>query len=189
MQKELAELLNKDLYRYGIKKESELSWMGRFELYGYRYTKWLRRCRYYKEQRKVLRFLYARIQLHVLSQRYGIHMSYGTEIGPGLYLGHAGNIVINEKAHIGKNVNIAQGVTIGIANGGKKPGVPTIGNDVWIGTNAVLAGGIVIGDDVMIAPNTFVNFDVPSHAIVVSQKASVIFRQSATENYINNKVE
>lgn len=42
-----------------------------------------------------------------------------------------------------------------------KKGVPTIGNDVWIGPNAVVVGGITIGDNVLIAANSFVNFDVP----------------------------
>lgn len=30
-----------------------------------------------------------------------------------------------------------------------------------------MIGKIVIGDDVMIAPNSFVNFDVPSHSLVI----------------------
>jgi serine O-acetyltransferase len=30
-----------------------------------------------------------------------------------------------------------------------------------------------VGNDVMIAPNTFVNFDVPDHSIVVENPASI----------------
>ena len=49
---------------------------------------------------------------------------------------------------------------------GKRKGTPTIGNRVWIGVGAVIVGNINIGDDVIIAPNSFVNIDIPSHSIV-----------------------
>ena len=41
-----------------------------------------------------------------------------------------------------------------------------IGNDVWIGVQATIVGKIVIGDDVLIAPNSYVNCDIPSHSVV-----------------------
>ena len=44
--------------------------------------------------------------------------------------------------------------------------MPTIGNDVWIGVNATIVGKVSIGDDVLIAPNAFVNCDIPSHSVV-----------------------
>ena len=59
---------------------------------------------------------------------------------------------------------------------------------MWIGTNAVIVGKITIGDDVMIAPNAFVNFDVPSHSIVVGNPGKVSHKDNATEFYINNEV-
>ena len=42
----------------------------------------------------------------------------------------------------------------------------TIGNDVWIEVNATIVGKVSIGDDVLIAPNVFVNCDIPSHSVV-----------------------
>lgn len=36
----------------------------------------------------------------------------------------------------------------------------------------------------MIAPNTFVNFDVPSDSIVVGAKAKIISKEDATKGYI-----
>ena len=186
----LQKLINADLYRYGgITKEAELSFMGRKELYGYQYTKVLRKCRFYKDHNAKLRFYYYRLWLAKLSLKYGFQISYATDIGPGLYLGHSGSIVVNSLAKIGKNVNLAQGVTIGLANGGQHPGVPVIGDNVWIGANATVVGGISIGNDVMIAPNTFVNFDVPDHSIVVAQRAEIIHRNPATEKYVENLAE
>ncbi|CEJ68283.1 hypothetical protein BN1195_00565 [Chryseobacterium oranimense G311] len=51
--------------------------------------------------------------------KYGYQIYPETEIGEGFYLGHWGSLVINPKAKIGKNCNIAQGVTIGQQNRGK----------------------------------------------------------------------
>ena len=121
--------------------------------------------------------------------KFGFQISWGTTIGEGFYLGHLGNIIINSEAVIGKNVNIAQGVTIGISNRGKTKGVPTIGDDVWIGANSTIVGGIKIGNNVLIAPNTFVNFDVPSNSVVVGSKATIISNEFATKNYIDNRIE
>lgn len=120
--------------------------------------------------------------------KYGFQIYPETEIGEGFYLGHWGALVINPKTKIGRNCNIAQGVTIGQANRGKNIGVPTIGNEVWIGANAVVVGGIHIGDDVLIAPNAYVNTDVPSHSVVMGNPATIIPKEHATEGYINHKV-
>jgi serine O-acetyltransferase len=65
--------------------------------------------------------------------KYGFQIYPETQIGEGFYLGHWGTVVINPKTKIGKNCNIAQGVTIAQANRGKNEGVPEIGNEVWIG--------------------------------------------------------
>lgn len=108
--------------------------------------------------------------------------------GEGLYIGHPYCITINPKAVFGKNVNIHKGVTVGQENRGKRKGVPTIGNEVWIGINSTIVGNITIGDDVLIAPNTFVNRDIPSHSIVFGNPCIIKPSDHATEGYINNKI-
>jgi len=120
------------------------------------------------------------------SIKYGYQINRNCTIGYGLYLGHRGSVVINGKAVLGNNINIANGVTIGETPRGKLKGVPTIGNNVWIGANAVIVGRVNIGDDVLIAPNAFVNFDVPSHSIVIGNPGKVIARENATEGYLQN---
>lgn len=121
--------------------------------------------------------------------KYGFQIYPETQIGEGLYLGHWGALVINPKAKIGKNCNIAQGVTIGQQNRGKNEGFPEIGDEVWIGPNAVIVGGIKIGNNVLVAPNSFVNFDVPDNCVVMGNPAQMTPKDSATEGYINNKIE
>lgn len=49
-------------------------------------------------------------------------------------------------------------------------------------------GKIVIGDDVLIAPNTYVNCDIPSHSIVFGNPCIIKHCENATDGYINNKV-
>lgn len=77
---------------------------------------------------------------------------------------------------------------IGQENRGKRKGTPIIGNEVWIGANAVIVGNVKIGNDVLIAPLSYVNFDVPDHSIVVGNPAKIISKEFATKDYINNKI-
>lgn len=132
--------------------------------------------------------LWYKWRLHQMQKVLHISIPIKTEIGEGLYIGHTGRVVISSLAVIGKNFNIAAGGTIGKENRGPREGAPTIGNEVWIGTNAVVVGKITIGSDVMIAPNAYVNFDVPDHSIVIGNPATIIHRDNATENYVMNKV-
>lgn len=48
----------------------------------------------------------------------------------------------------------------------------------------LMCTNIKIGNDVLIAPNTFVNFDVPDHSIVIGNPAKIIHRENATEGHI-----
>lgn len=120
--------------------------------------------------------------------KYGFQIYPETQIGAGLYFGHWGSLVINPKVKIGKNCNIAQGVTIAQANRGKNEGVPEIGNEVWIGPNAVIVGKIKIGNNVLIAPNAYVNFDVPENSVVIGNPGIITAKINATEGYINHKI-
>lgn len=120
---------------------------------------------------------------------YGLEISYGANIGEGLYLGHAFNITVNPNAVIGKNCNLHRGVLIGQENRGRRKGAPTIGDRVWIGVNAAVVGNINIGDDVLIAPLSYVNCDVPSHSIVLGNPCVVKHKDNATEDYIINQVK
>ena len=57
-----------------------------------------------------------------------------------------------------------------------KGGVPTIGDDVYIGPGAKIFGGIKIGNNVRIGANCVVFEDVPDNATVVLQKPRVIIK-------------
>lgn len=132
----------------------------------------------------ILKFLY-RILFKLSSIMNHIELSGDTKIGGGLYIGHPYSITINPAAILGENINIHKGVTIGQENRGKRKGTPIIGNCVWIGINSTIVGKIIIGDDVLIAPNTYVNCDIPSHSIVFGNPCIIKHCENATEGYIN----
>jgi acetyltransferase-like isoleucine patch superfamily enzyme len=50
-----------------------------------------------------------------------------------------------------------------------------IGNNVWIGAGASILDGVVIGNGVIITPNSMVSSRVPDNAIVQGNPAKVIF--------------
>jgi len=104
----------------------------------------------------------------------GISIPYNCNIGPGMLIGHFSGIMIAGNVKIGKNCTLHQGVTIGLAGREGEKGVPTLGNDVFIGAGAVVLGKIKIGDSVAIGANAVVSDDMPDNAVVVGNKAKII---------------
>ena len=87
---------------------------------------------------------------------------------------------------IGNNVNLAQGITVSALNHNfedttrriDEQGISTkpvvIGDDVWIGANAVILPGVTIGHHVVVAAGAVVTKDVPPHSIVAGVPAKLI---------------
>lgn len=103
----------------------------------------------------------------------GIQLFFGTQIGEGLTFGHFSCIVINGGTVIGKNCTIFQGVTIGSVRG-PKGGVPVIGNNVVIASEAQVIGGIKIGNNVMVGSGAVVVSDIPDNSVVVGNPGKVV---------------
>ena len=49
-----------------------------------------------------------------------------------------------------------------------------IGNDVWIGCNAIILRGVAVGNGAVIGANAVVNKDVPPYAVVAGSPAKII---------------
>ncbi len=113
----------------------------------------------------------------------GISLPYSATIGSQFYIGHFGGIIINSKAVIGNNCNISQGVTIGISGVREHRGIPIIGNNVYIGANAVIAGNLHIGDNVVIGANSLVVDSVEPNVTVVGVPAKKV-SDNNSEPYI-----
>lgn len=162
-------------YRVGLK-----SFVLKYRQHNLQFAFWYRRYQRYAG-------FYTKFMLYRMSRKYGLEISTKAQIGRGLYLGHPYNIMVGEGVILGNNVNLHKGCTIGRTNRGNI-GSPCIGNNVFIGINATIVGNIHIGDDVLIAPNSYVNIDIPDHSVVIGNPATVHFNEKATEGYINFRI-
>jgi serine O-acetyltransferase len=184
----LWQTLRADVYRYRGKTDTHALMSAYLRDPGFRFTYYLRKVAFYSKKKKsygVVAYIYNRLRLTHYRFKYGFDISPVTSIGPGLYIGHFGGVVISPFAILGSNVNIAQGVTIGAASRGAKKGAPTLEDRVWVGANAIIVGKVVIGHDALIAPGAYVNFDVPSMSVVLGNPGKVI-SQTGSIGYVNN---
>jgi len=180
-------LIKADLYRHagrsGIKGFSE-AWF----LSGFRYTFLFRKVQQHRKYS--IPGIFFRLLLRRYSYKYGFQINPRAQIGEGFFLSeHQGPVIIGAPVIIGKNCNVAHTVTLGQTLRGPTKGHPTIDDNVWIGTGAVITGKIKIGKNVLIAPNAFVSFDVPDNSLVVGNPARIFKNENATLGYINNVLE
>lgn len=134
MNKELRKYIDEDTYRYF--GSDRRPFLYKWRVRPLKYTITLRKFQYYEKNSKKIRRKVNALKLRMYSPRYLIQIPASTKIGRGLYIGHLGSVIINPNATMGDNINLGVGVTIGQTNRGPKKGSPTIGNKVWIGTNA-----------------------------------------------------
>lgn len=179
-------MLRADFFRY----EGDLSWKSFKKCFrnpGFHFTIYLRLSTELSRYSLLGRF--ARYKYKQLTFKYMYQIPRLTKIGKGLQISHFGTCLVHTKAVFGENCYFSHNIAVGVSKRGPKQGVPTVGNRVWIGANAIVMGNITIGDDVLIAGNSFVNVDVPAHSIVLGNPAKIIPRDNATEGYILNVYE
>jgi serine O-acetyltransferase len=124
--------------------------------------------------------------LHRLTQgRAGLDLPWNLDVGHGLLLVHGWGIVINQRAKIGANVTLFNGVIIGqkdtIRVDGRSSQYPVVGNEVWIGPHAIIIGGVTVGDGAIIGPGSVVTKDVPAKCVVVGNPARVLRRDAISD--------
>ncbi len=184
--KELINLIRYDFYRNTGGKSGLPSFIVAYMFVpSVRYLFWLRLAQYYKN--RIILFKMIRLLLKRYSYKFGYQIHPLAEIGKGLHLRYIGMILVNPGAKLGNNVNIQAGAIIGQVNRGKHLGCPVIGDNVWIGAYAVIVGNITIGNNVLIAPNSFVTESIPDNAVVSGNPAKII-NFSGTKGYIENEV-
>lgn len=185
---ELKHTIEEDLLRYTITDRLTFSTFMRYfyidVVPGVKFTVVFRYCQYYRRKNRLL-FYFFYYWMRRLKFKYGLDISYRTKIGKGLYIGHFGGIVIHGDAEIGEYCNLSQGMTIGVLVRGKSQGVPKIGDRVFMGPGATILGGITIGNDVLIGTNAIVTFDVPDNAVVAAPLASIVSDKGSSD-YIKN---
>jgi serine O-acetyltransferase len=149
-------------------KERLLEWLIKPEgYYIRRYLMFLRQEEKYTfdSPSKVLAYWY-KARKNRLGSRLGFIISAGC-FGEGLRIDHYGSVIVNPKARIGKNCLIHGNCCIG-NKGGESQDSPIIGDNVNIGQNAQILGGIRIADNVTIAAGAIVVKDVLEPNVTVA---------------------
>jgi serine O-acetyltransferase len=116
---------------------------------------------------KIKLFFLARFISQVGRFFTGIEIHPGATIGKRFFIDHGLGVVVGETAIIGNDVLLYQGSTLGGTGIVKGKRHPTIGNNVVIGAGAKVLGNIVIGDNSYIGANAVVVKDVPPNSTVV----------------------
>lgn len=148
-------------------KERILEWLIRPEQYYIRmYLKFLRKEEKYTFAKpcRLLAFCY-KAHKNRLGAKLGFIISAGC-FGEGLKLEHYGSVIVNPKSRIGKDCIIHGNCCIG-SNGGYPDDSPVIGDNVDIGQNAQILGGITIADNVRIGAGAVVVKDVLTPGVTV----------------------
>ena len=151
---------------------------------GLKFMTIFRLTQHYRRRNRLLFYVFY-MWLRRLKVKYGFDISYRTKIGSGFYIGHFGGIVIHGDTVIGDNCNISQGITFGVSNYGKKKGVPSIGNNVFVGPGACVFGAINIGDNVTIGANTVVTKSI-SRCLTVACADAIVIEKDLSSFYIHN---
>jgi putative colanic acid biosynthesis acetyltransferase WcaB len=125
---------------------------------------------------KIIFFPYFMLYRFFVEWHLGIELPRKLTIGKGLSLYHGQALVVNKGTIIGENCVLRNGTTIGhkkLADGSFSA-CPRIGNNVDIGANVCIIGGITIGDNVIIGAGSVVTKDVPADCVVVGNPARVL---------------
>jgi len=120
----------------------------------------------------------------------GIDIHPGATIGNGFFIDHGTGVVIGETCHIGDNVKLYQGVTLGAKSfpldehGRPIKHIqrhPTVEDDVVIYANSTILGGdTVIGRGTTVAGNVFVLNSTPPGSLVTRAEGGVVVRTRET---------
>ncbi len=97
----------------------------------------------------------------------GIEIHPAARIEGGFFIDHGFGVVIGETTEIGRNVTLYQGVTLG--GTGKETGKrhPTLGDNVVVGAGAKILGNIRIGNNVYVGANAVALTPAPDDCTVV----------------------
>jgi len=120
----------------------------------------------------------------------GIDIHPGAIIGEHFFIDHGTGIVIGETTHIGNNVKIYQGVTLGAASVDKsmkgKKRHPTLGDNVVVYSGSTILGGdTVIGHDTVVGGNVWLTKSVPPYSVVYHESKVVIRDNKDYPNPVN----
>ncbi len=175
----MFKILKEDIKNIFHKDPAARSWLevlfcypGLHAIISHRFAHWMWKHKLY--------FL-ARLISHIARFLTGIEIHPGAVIGRRVFIDHGMGVVIGETSEVGDDVLIYKGVLLGGTSLEKKKRHPTVGNNVVLGSNAIVLGAIKIGDNARIGAASVVTHDVPSNATAVGVPARISLGYSAEE--------
>ena len=122
-----------------------------------------------------LRRIVAKERWHRLGMKYNININPNV-VGYGFCIPHlVGGVIINCQS-VGNYCTANAGVIVG---NNSKGSLAVIGNNVNLTVGSKVIGGVHIGDNVIVAPNSVVVKDVPDNAIVSGIPATILKMREA----------
>ncbi|MBQ6444357.1 MAG: serine O-acetyltransferase [Methanosphaera sp.] len=97
----------------------------------------------------------------------GIEIHPGAQIGRRFFIDHGMGVVIGETTIVGDDVLLYKGVVLGGTSLEAKKRHPTIGDNVVVGTNAIVLGDITIGENCKIGAGSVVTKPAPPNSTIV----------------------
>ena len=161
--------------------EAVLCYPGLHAIWGYRFSHYLWIHKF---------FFLARFLSHIVRFFTGVEIHPGAIIGRRFFIDHGMGIVIGETTEIGDDVLLYKGVVLGGISLEKKKRHPTLGNNIVIGSNAIILGAINIGDNAIIAAASVVTHSVPANATAVGipARVSIGYTQKEIGNLEHSKI-
>ena len=105
---------------------------------------------------------------------FSCDIARNAQIDGGLYLPHPVGVVVGERAIIGRNCILHQGVTLGDRGECHGGSDPQLGDYIEVGTGAKILGAVQLGDYVRVGANAVVLKDVEPYSVVGGIPAKVI---------------
>lgn len=117
-----------------------------------------------------------------------IEIHPAAHLGRRLVIDHGSGLVIGETAHIGDDVTLYHGVTLGgiapAVNSGLQKGRkrhPTLGDGVIVGAGAQILGAVTIGKNARIGAGSVVVVNVPEGATMVGVPARLVSKRKGQD--------
>lgn len=138
----------------------------------YRFGRWIN-AGFDKKYSKPLKYLLK--TLYFLGRYFSVcfvktEISLASEIGGGLFISNRGNIMLGADK-MGENCTVQHNVTFGQDRSRKEP---IFGDNVWIGADSVIYGGIKIGSNTVITEQTVLSKSIPGRMLVGGNPCKVI---------------
>lgn len=112
----------------------------------------------------------------------GVEIHPGAKIGRRCFIDHGMGIIIGETTEIGDDCTIYQGVTLGGTGKDEGKRHPTLGDRVMVSSGAKVLGPFKVGNDVKIGSGAVVLKEIPDGCTVVGIPGTIVKRKKQSND-------